>query len=153
MTRGLLLIMYAAIAYFVKPQGLYSFITKAPILFSSTCSTQTKFIFVGIIIVSFGFWWSDDVDLNQNHSYFILAASLVEYLGLYSTHQCLILLGLLFGKSVLLEHIFRSMLEQSKSLSIIFHHHIRAYIPVNINHQSARTSSFILSVFGKTFFL
>lgn len=116
-TRGSLLFMYTLIYVFIQPQGIYVFITKAPIL---VCS---------IILIGIDFWWPrGNIDEHQYHSYYVLAASLVEYLGF-----------VIWQIGIAGTYIQRYV-------------GTRAFIPVNINHQSARTSSFILSVYGSTFF-
>lgn len=80
--RGAFLIMYSLIGYFVKPQGVYSFITKAPtFLTSNKTITWSSLSTLGIVVISFSFKWSGDFDDHHYHSSFVLAAALVEYLG------------------------------------------------------------------------
>jgi hypothetical protein len=151
--------MYSLIGYFVKPQGIYSFLTKAPTFLASTSPffVSLRSISLGILLISISFKWTGNFDKHRQHSYFVLAAALVEYLGFVLKPFLLftVSLALRVGKLGSLELTYRNMWAQGMEILFLICQinnpvpaHVRAYIPVNINHQSARTSSFILSVFG-----
>jgi hypothetical protein len=88
-TRTAFLAMYSLIGYFIRPQGFYSFITKAPIFLTSASNPPLfalmtalyLYLSEGIVLISISFAWSGDLDRQLNHSYLVLAAALVEYLG------------------------------------------------------------------------